>query len=29
MISTKKRGQFENFIKKVEYLKETYPSKKN
>lgn len=26
--STKKRGQFENFIKKVEYLKEKYPSKK-
>ena len=25
--STKKRGQFENFIKKVEYLKETYPNK--
>lgn len=25
--STKKRGQFENFIKKVEYLKETYPDK--
>lgn len=25
--STKKRGQFENFIKKVEYLKETYPTK--
>ena len=25
--STKKRGQFENFIKKVEYLKETYPEK--
>jgi len=23
--STKKRGQFENFIKKVEYLKKTYP----
>lgn len=26
--STKKRGQFENFIKKIEYLKETYPNKK-
>lgn len=26
--STKKRGQFENFIKKVEFLKETYPDKK-
>lgn len=25
--STKKRGQFENFVKKVEYLKETYPTK--
>lgn len=25
--SAKKRGQLENFIKKVEYLKETYPSK--
>lgn len=25
--STKKRGQFENFIKKVEYLLETYPNK--
>lgn len=26
--STKKRGQFENFIKKVNYLHETYPNKK-
>lgn len=26
--STKKRGQFENFLKKVSYLKETYPNKK-
>ncbi len=26
--STKKRGQFENFIKKVQYLHETYPNKK-
>lgn len=26
--STKKRGQFDNFLKKVEYLKETYPNKK-
>ena len=25
--SIKKRGQFENFIKKVNYLKETYPNK--
>lgn len=25
--STKKRGQFDNFIKKVEYLKKTYPDK--
>lgn len=25
--STKKRGQFENFIKKIDYLKETYPTK--
>ena len=25
--STKKRGQFENFMKKVSYLKETYPNK--
>ena len=25
--STKKRGQFENFLKKVSYLKETYPDK--
>ena len=25
--STKKRGQFENFIKKIEYLKQTYPDK--
>lgn len=25
--STKKRGQFENFMKKVNYLKETYPGK--
>lgn len=25
--STKKRGQFENFIKKVQYLHETYPNK--
>ena len=25
--SSKKRGQFENFLKKVEYLKETYPNK--
>lgn len=24
---TKKRGQFENFLKKVSYLKETYPNK--
>ena len=26
--STKKRGQFENFIKKIDYLKEKYPNKK-
>ncbi|MEG1732660.1 MAG: hypothetical protein RR252_05875, partial [Longicatena sp.] len=26
--STKKRGQLENFIKKVNYLKETYPNNK-
>ena len=26
--STKKRGQFENFIKKVKYINETYPNKK-
>lgn len=26
--STKKRGQFENFIKKVDYLTEKYPNKK-
>lgn len=25
--STKKRGQFENFLKKVSYLKETFPNK--
>lgn len=25
--STKKRGQFENFVKKIEYLLETYPDK--
>ncbi len=25
--STKKRGQFENFVKKIEYLKEKYPNK--
>ena len=26
--STKKRGQFDNFLKKIDYLKETYPNKK-
>ena len=25
--STKKRGQFENFVKKIDYLKEKYPNK--
>ena len=25
--STKKRGQFENFLKKVSYLKEKFPNK--